>query len=338
MGRSKQVALGVGGLVAVVLGLAGAWAGYALATFDGRMRFPGTAAPPITASTDPVVVERGRYLVHGPAHCSACHSGTDRSKPEEIRTHPLSGGLEFAMGPIATTWSANLTSDPETGLGRYTDAEIARTIRTGVAPDGTLSVFMRTSVSTPSDEDLVAIVSYLRSLPPVRNEVPKGEWKPLGKLMFSMISLTPRTTPVPAHVAEADEPSVERGQYLAENITLCVGCHSPYDMATFESLPPKAGGGHAEPSHGPGEEGMEYAAPNLTSHPTGKTGQLTEDEFVARIRSGRVFATSIMPWENFQDTSESDLRSIYRYLRSLPPVDNDNGPGFRPVGWKPEGS
>ena len=80
---------------------------------------------------------------------------------------------------------------------------------------------------------------------------------------------------------------------------------------------------------------MEYWPPNLTSHPTGITGQLDEDTFVARLKSGRRHASSIMPWENFGATSDADLRSVYQYLRTLPPVDRDEGPTYRKVGWKP---
>lgn len=337
MGRWKKVAVGVGAVAGVaVLGL-GAVVAYVLATADGRLSFPDTPAPEITASTDPEVIERGRYLVHGPAHCSQCHSATDRTNPQAVRTHPLTGGLEFAMGPIATTWAANLTSDPETGIGALTDAQIARVVRTGVKHDGNLSFFMRYSAATPSDEDLTAIVSYLRSLPPVRNEVPDGEWYALGKLMIATMPLGPRAAPAPTHVPAGPEPTVERGEYLAEHVALCVACHSKYDMSTFEVLPPKAGGGTPEPSHGDDHD-MEFVTPNLTSHPTGITGQLSEDEFVSRFATGRRYASSIMPWEGFQDTSEADLRSIYRYLRSLPPVDNDVGPTYRKIGWeKPAG-
>jgi len=334
MARWKKAALGAAGLAATALVVVGAGVIWTVSTFDSRMSFPDTPEPAVTASTDPAVIERGRYLVHGPAHCSSCHSATDRAKPQEVRSHPLSGGLEFAMGPIATTWSANLTSDPETGLGALTDGQIARTIRTGVTHDGSLSIFMRTSIAIPSDEDLVAIVSYLRTLPPVPNAVPKGEAYVMGKLMFSMIALSPRATPPPVHVPESAEPSVARGEYLANNVALCVGCHSPFDMSTFEPIPPLGSGGVVEASHGEDHD-MEFAPPNLTSHPTGITGKLSEDEFIARIGRGRAYASSIMPWENFQDTSEADLRSIYRYLATLPPVDHDTGPTYRKVGWTP---
>jgi len=79
---------------------------------------------------------------------------------------------------------------------------------------------------------------------------------------------------------------------------------------------------------------MEFAAPNLTSDPkTGMTGRLDEEQFVARIRQGRVFPSSKMPWENVSRMTDADLRSIYRYLRSLPPVENDVGPTYRKQGW-----
>ncbi len=115
---------------------------------------------------------------------------------------------------------------------------------------------------------------------------------------------------------------------------LCTGCHSQFSMKTFKPVGPKAGGGTPEPSHG-ADSDMEFVTPNLTSDPTGVTGKLDENAFVARILHGRVHAGSIMPWENFQDTTETDLRSVYRYLRTLPPVQNDVGPSYRKVGWKP---
>jgi hypothetical protein len=108
------------------------------------------------------------------------------------------------------------------------------------------------------------------------------------------------------------------------------------DPGTFELVGPKGGGSLPDVDHG-GNEKMEYVAPNLTSHPTGVTGRMDEEVFLARIRNGRVHASSIMPWENFKETTESDLRSVYRYLKSLPPVDNDVGPTYREIGsFKPK--
>lgn len=333
MSTWRKVGLGAGFVSLVpVLGISG-YTGYALVTAPTRFSFPDTPYPAIQASADPEIVERGRYLVHGPAHCVSCHTTDDREHPEKVGTTPLHGGLAFDMGPIAQFYAANLTSDPETGLGRRTDAEIARAIETGVLHDGQLSIMMRFSAAELADEDVTAVVSYLRTLPAERREVPPGSIGLLGKLMSPMMPFAPRDVHVD-YVPPGPEPTLERGAYLAEHVAACIGCHSPYDESTFQLAGPKFSGGMVEASHG-ADSDMEYAPPNLTSDPTGITGKLGEDEFVARLRGGRRYPTSIMPWEPFEEISDSDLRSIYRYIGSLPPVAHDTGPSYRKVGWTP---
>ncbi|MCK6528432.1 cytochrome c [Myxococcota bacterium] len=309
------------------------WAG---TTGEQDLQFPDWPMPELAASTDPEVIERGRYLAYGPAHCAICHTGEDRDHPERVMQEPFDGGLEFAMGPLGTRYAPNLTPDPETGIGRYTDAEVARAIRTGVLPSGELSVFMSVSVGELSDQDLVAVLSFLRSLPPVRNEVRQGSWSFLTRafLRLGLFGLEPRPLEGPAHVPPGDEPSVERGKYLADHVAFCQGCHSPVDMATFRVTGPPYSGGNVEPSHGADTE-FEYAPTNLTPSPTGYVGKVDEDAFVARLRGGRQHLTSIMPWENFGTMTDADLRSIYRYLKTVPPVDRDTGPGYREIGSWP---
>lgn len=326
-----MIGAGLGGLVSIAGGLVA----YAAVTGHDRLMFPETPARPVAISQDPAVIERGRYLVHGPAHCAMCHSTSNREKPEEVRSTPLRGGLSFAMGPLGTRYAANLTPDLETGIGAMSDEHLARVLQTGVMHDGELSFFMRYAAGRLSDEDTGAVMSYLRSLEPVKHKVPTGHWDLFGKVLITyVLSVGPDTRPAPEHVAASDEPSIERGRYLADHVMLCTTCHSEVEKTTFEPVGPKAGGSLPDPSHG-SDSDMEYVAPNLTSHPTGRTGVMTEDAFVARLQAGRVFASSIMPWECFADTRESDLRSVYRYLRSLPPVDNDTGPSYRKAGWEP---
>jgi mono/diheme cytochrome c family protein len=156
----------------------------------------------------------------------------------------------------------------------------------------------------------------------------------MGMLLVGAVSLAPPLDPAPAGVPAADEPSVARGEYLAEHVARCVACHSRFDPTTFRPVGPKAGGGDPDGSHG-ADADMEFVTPNLTSHPTGMTGKLDEDAFVARFRAGRAFASSIMPWESLATMTDADLRSVYRYLRTLPPVDRDVGPTYRKAGWRP---
>lgn len=327
------VALALVGIVgSAVAGLVG----YAAATTEGRLLFPDAPRPPLAASSDPAVIAHGRYLVHGPAHCAQCHSTDDRAHPEKIATAPLQGGLAFEMGPLGTRYARNLTPDPATGIGALSDADVARAVRTGVMHDGELSFFMRFSAANPSDEDLVAILSYLRSIPPVHHEVPPGEWYLFGKILltYAFPPMGPRLDPAPAHVAASEQPSVARGAYLADHVMACTVCHTAMDPSTFALVGAKGAGSLPDPSHGDDHD-MEFVAPNLTSSPVGVTGKLDEDAFVARIREGRKYASSIMPWENFREATDSDLRSVYRYLKTLPPSAEDPGPTYRKAGWAP---
>lgn len=334
LGKTVKILAITAGVLAILIG---GLVGYALATADGRLAYPETPLPALQASTDPAVIARGRYLVHGPAHCAQCHSTDNRNKPEEVYTTPLRGGLAFAMGPLGTRYGRNLTPD-ETGIKNITDAQLARVLQAGVLPDGELSFFMRFSASSLSDDDTVAVISYLRSLAPVRNEVPRGSWSAFGKVLmtYAFPLMAPRKPPAPTHVPPAEEPSVARGAYLSDHVALCSSCHTEFNMSTFESQGSKGAGSLPDPSHGDDSD-MEFVAPNLTSHPTGVTGKLSEDAFLGLMRGGRKHASSIMPWETFRDMTDADLRSVYRYLKSLPPVDRDRGPSYRKAGWTPGG-
>ena len=310
-------------LVAVAL----AWRG------GRRMAGLDTPSPDLVASSDTAVIARGRALVYGAAHCAQCHGAYDRMHPEgNTDGVALSGGMTFPMGPLGTAVAANLTSDAATGLGARSDAELARAIATGVTHDGRLSILMRVSGANLSREDLVAVISFLRTVPPVRQAHANGPLPWMGHAIMGALALAPDTAPLPAHVAPSDTPTVARGEYLARHVALCVTCHSRYDARTFAPVEPLAAGSAPEPSHG-NDADMEFVAPNLTRDPTtGLTGRLDEEAFVARMRRGRVHASSLMPWENLARVPEPDLRAIYRYLRTLPPVVRDVGPTYRRQG------
>src|SRR5690606_32988487 len=152
----------------------------------------------ITARTDPETIARGEYLVHAVAHCSTCHG--ERAHPSDRTvdlTKPLSGGYVWKAGPFGTFTARNLTPH-ETGIGNLSDAQIARAVRHGVDSRGKLSPFMRIAVGPMSDEDLTAIVSYLRAQQPVEA---KRAWYDLGFIgKVVALDLGPRNEPVPAHV------------------------------------------------------------------------------------------------------------------------------------------
>lgn len=332
MGWMKKTAIGCGGLFGIAaLGIVGFLA-YAQVTAASREDFSAVPFPNIQASTDPAIIEEGRYLVRATAHCSQCHGTMQHDEPEKNTADvPLTGGMEFAFGPMGTTYAANLTPHPENGIGRRTDAELARTIQSGVLADGKLSMLMQLSVPGISDHDTMAIISYLRSLEPLSNQTPPTK---SGFLMpvISMMLPADDPTPVGTHVAAGPEPTLERGKYLSESVMACKGCHTDMDLMTFTFVGPDFAGGICEPS--PVDEGMNLCAPNLTNSPMGTTGKLDEEAFVARLRHGRVHQASKMPWENFSRASDVDLRSVYRYIKSQPGSDKDTGPGLQKKGWK----
>ncbi|MBV6523066.1 MAG: Nicotinate dehydrogenase subunit B [Gemmatimonadaceae bacterium] len=280
--------------------------------------------PDVTASTDSTVIERGRYLVRDAAPCAGCHGDPAQEASYAAGADvPLSGGFVFDIPP-GKFYAHNITSDDETGLGKVSDKAIGRALRYGVGYDGrALLPFME--MQGLADDDVVAVVSYLRTLPPTRKAVPPHEFSLLGRVLMATAlakPIGPAATP-PARAPRS--PSIETGRYLVESVAICRACHTQRDNRTGELVGPHLGGAAGltetdDPAH-------SWSAPNITSDPeTGKLAQWTEDQFVLRFKQGRILDGSPMPWPGLSKLTEDDLRSMYRYLRSVPPVKNDVGP------------
>ncbi|MGN6163749.1 MAG: c-type cytochrome, partial [Flavisolibacter sp.] len=143
--------------------------------------------PNIKASTDSAVIAKGKHLVTGPAHCIDCHSPI-HNKDSVLRLGqdvPLIGGTKFDL-PFGKFYTRNLTSDKETGIGNMTDGEIARVLRYSVKKNGE-AVLPFMPFQNLTDEDLTAIISYLRSLKPVRNQVPDHDYNVVGNLIKAFL-------------------------------------------------------------------------------------------------------------------------------------------------------
>ena len=322
----KNIALWFIAAVVAVAALVLVWV---LLTWD-RV-YDDVPMPALRASGDPAVVARGEYLVRGPAHCSNCHVS---SLQELVRADggeelPMKGGLDFPIGPIGVLYTANLTPDPETGIGRYSDGEVFRLLRHNVKPDGRASIAPLMPFANMADDDLVAIVSYLRSTSPVRNEVPAARWYLFGKTIAALLrpaAIRPVVGHSPPATAPPQEATVERGSYLANSVANCMACHSPLDPATGELTGP-AFSGNSRPERSTIDSSVAIRAPNLTPDPTGVLVKFADEEaWIGRFRVGRVIAASYMHWGPFSRMTDADLRAIYRYLKSLEPVANDVGP------------
>ncbi len=318
-------------VVIVLLVVAGGYL-YVESSWDKKYDWPG---PKLTVSADSVVIARGKYLVNGPAHCISCHVGSfaEMVDADQGKAIPLRGGVGFKMGPLGTMYTANITNDTETGIGRYTDEQLFRMMRHGIRPDGTSSMPVLMPFWNMADDDQIAIVSYLRSLEPVSNKVPPNEWTFMGKAVRTFTStFRPIENPTPPSVAPAMEPIIERGEYLARYVTNCVGCHTQRDLMTYEATGPEfAGGFEFEPWSDfheflKADPDLWVRSPNITPHPDGVLAKFkTPQQFIDRFRQGRTIAFSPMDWGPFSRMTDEDLTAIYMYLNSLKPVKNDVG-------------
>ncbi|HSL69170.1 MAG TPA: c-type cytochrome, partial [Longimicrobiales bacterium] len=176
-----------------------------------------------------------------------------------------------------------------------------------------------------SDEDLIAVISFLRSQTPVKHAVPDHEVNFMGKVLLSYLIKPVGPAGEPPATSPPEGPTIERGAYLANNVAACVGCHTKRSMKDGSYIGPKfAGGGRFTLETPPG---TVLVTPNLTPDPA--TGHLTwwsEQQFLDRFRAGSKIAGSHMPWAAYSRMSDDDIRAIYRFLRALPPVNQDNGP------------
>jgi mono/diheme cytochrome c family protein len=285
--------------------------------------------PEITASNDTVLISRGEYLVHGPAHCSHCHAPiSEFARLSAGEIVPLSGGFDFVL-PVGVVHSPNITPDIETGIGAFTDQELARALRHGVKRDGKPMIDFMPFYDL-SDYDLTAIISYLRTTEPVKNKRPENKWNFMGKAVLAAGLIKPMGDEfVPP--APAPDTTAAYGKYLAESVANCMGCHTSRNMMTGAYTGPAyAGQMKFEVIDEKGQivKGKHFVSPNLTPDPeTGRMASWNREMFVSRFRSGAALPGTPMPWGSYSRMSDLELKALYNYLHSLEPAY-----AFTPVG------
>ena len=261
---------------------------------------------PVQAETP---VERGEYLVRGIANCGNCH--TPLGPSGFVDEMELAGRLVEDIEPF-TAYAPNIT--PAGRVRDWTDTEFARAIREGIRPDGTVIGFPMPFAMYRglSDEDVMAMVAFLRTLPAIDNEVPDSVYRiplpPAYGPALTTVSAPPRAV------------SVDYGAYLAGPVAHCMECHTPMGPQG-PLLDTHLGAGGFE-FHGPWGVSI---APNITSHEDGLAGY-TDDEIRAMIvegvhPSGRPMLPP-MPYGFFARMTPEDLDAIVLYLRALPPLPN----------------
>jgi hypothetical protein len=207
----------------------------------------------------------------------------------------------------------------ETGIGKISDRELARAIRYGVKHDGgILAPFME--YQGMSDEDLTAIISFLRSQEPVNHKMEPSELSFIVKALLTfgiMKPMGPKTTPP---VSVPPDSTADYGKYLANHVGNCRGCHIAMDNKGHQLNADFAGGGIFLPNSF--SKGYAYVSPNLTpDKATGVIADWNEQQFIDRFQGGRLHEGSPMPWGMYSRMSVNDIKAIYHYLQSLNPVE-----------------
>ena len=264
------------------------------------------------SAADPALVERGRYLVEVAAFYGACHA-------TRAPNGAILPGMELAGGRVMADRGfravvPNITPDPETGIGRWTEAEIAVAIREGRRPDGSL-------IGPPmpidlyrqiSDRDLTAIVAYLRTVPPVRHAITESSIYPFP--------LAPHGPSVGNVGDPPEDDSVARGAYLAGPLAHCIDCHTPPLPNERRDWSRTGAGG--VPFEGPW--GVVVSR-NITSDKDHGIGNWTDEQIIRALLLGvsadRRRLTPPMSGRTaiWAQLSGRDLRDLAAYLRSLPP-------------------
>jgi mono/diheme cytochrome c family protein len=285
-----------GWLFGAIFALALIGAGVVYAASERRLRRTfDTSVDSITVPSDSASIARGEHLVRAVVNCALCH-GSDL------------GGAVYSSSPaIGTVAGPNLTRG-KGGVGAaYADIDYVRAIRRGVRRDGRSLIVMPSEVFTHmSEQDLGAVIAFLKHAPPVDRDVPRSGFGPIGRALLASgkmnILVAGKTPRLVAPASVSREPTASYGKYLAD-ISGCHGCHgfglSGGRVAGPPGLPP---------------------ASNLT--PAG-IGSWTEADFARALREGKrpngTTLNEFMPWKVFRGMTDAEIHALWLYLTSVPP-------------------
>ena len=303
----------------------------AVIAISGLLLYVKTALPDVGEAEEIKIdytaerVARGEYLANCVNVCMDCHSTRDWSKFSGPLTEGTfgQGGDRFdqTVGMPGVFYAKNIT--PE-GISRYSDGELFRVITSGVTKEGrAMFPLMPFPYYGKMDrEDIYSIIAYIRSLSPIKNDVPESVADfPMNFIINTIPQKgNPQTRPDPSDV-------LAHGAYLV-NAAGCVECHTQVKQGQI--IPEFSFGGGRE-FYFP--DGSMVRSSNISPDPETGIGQWTKESFIARFKA---YADSsytvpsvnpgefntIMPWTMYAKMKEEDLAAIYTYLKTVKPITN----------------
>jgi cytochrome c2 len=281
-------------------------------------------APNLTIERTPERIERGKYLANNVSMCINCHSERDWTKfagPVVPGTEGEGGELfDQKVGMPGAYYSKNLT--PE-GMSKYTDGELFRAITAGVNKEGKalFPLMPYNHYGTMDPEDIYSIIAYLRTLSPIKKDIPES----VSDFPMSVILNTIPKKPTPGK--RPDPSSKDYPAYMV-NASGCIECHTRENHGQI--IPELAFSGGREFKM---PDGAILRTPNITPNKTTGIGAWTEEMFIRKFKSyadsGYVAATiapgqynTLMPWTSYCGMTNEDLAAIYKYLMALPAQQN----------------
>lgn len=282
------------------------------------------SAVELTVTPSPVRLARGREIAS--VLCTQCHLDPETGK--------LSG-RPMQKTPLGENWSSNITASPDHGIGAWSDGQIVYALRTGVTPTGRLAEPGMPRLTLLSDEDLHAVVVFLRSADPLvaaSDAVhPSPRLSFLGKALLR-VAIKPLAYPTMPAPGPDDHDAIGQGRYLVQAMGLCWRCHSASFASHDELHPERSKGYMAGGTALEDPTGRTVVSANLTPDTDTGLGKWTEQQFVRALRQGLdpdgVALSPVMPM--FDEFSDNEARAIWAYLRSLPAVKH-SVPGSPPT-------
>jgi mono/diheme cytochrome c family protein len=284
-----------------------------------------------TATQDSLrqMVARGQYLATHVAVCIHCHSQRDFTKysgPVVPGTEG-GGGQRFDSSELSAIpgilYSPNITPDSATGIGTWTDAELVRAITQGINKKGdTLFPLMPyASFNRMAKSDVLSIIAYLRTLKPISNKVPPRQLL----IPISMAYPAPALQKsIDSNVCPPATDKVNYGRYLI-TIAGCGDCHTPFVKGRPDFSKVFAGGNTFHLAE------FSVTSANITPDSTTGIGTWDANAFVGKFsvcrkEEGYNFnagkRNTIMPIVDYAGMTDGDLKAIFAYLHSVPPVKN----------------